>query len=226
MFRCFYTLLSKRSTVNLTDVVLLRVVLHFFQYTPTPPHHIRHFSNITDTYKVCNNSSIIQTTHLHIFIQSSMALQLCVGPWLLLHFYNRFYTDGRTPWRSDQPVARPLPTHRKTQTQNKPTDIHALSGIRIHDPRVRVSENSSCLRPRGHRRQPFVHCSTNYKLYCCNALVIAHGTSPLSLLPIHVVCHYMDRSAVQFFIVNLLTFEITCVSHATCCSPLAGNKAG
>jgi hypothetical protein len=30
------------------------------------------------------------------------------------------------------------------------TGIHALSGIRIHDPSVRASEESSCLRPRGH----------------------------------------------------------------------------
>jgi hypothetical protein len=31
------------------------------------------------------------------------------------------YTVGTTPWRGDQPVARPLPTHRTTQTQNKRT---------------------------------------------------------------------------------------------------------
>jgi hypothetical protein len=31
------------------------------------------------------------------------------------------YTAGRTPWTEDQPVARPLPTHRTTQTQNKRT---------------------------------------------------------------------------------------------------------
>jgi hypothetical protein len=29
------------------------------------------------------------------------------------------YIVGRTPWTGDQPVARPLPTHRTTQTQNK-----------------------------------------------------------------------------------------------------------
>jgi hypothetical protein len=29
------------------------------------------------------------------------------------------YRLGRTPWTGDQPVARPLPTHRTTQTQNK-----------------------------------------------------------------------------------------------------------
>jgi hypothetical protein len=50
-----------------------------------------------------------------------MALQPFVGPWPLLQFHNLFYTDGRTPWTSDQPVARPLPTHRTTQTQNKRT---------------------------------------------------------------------------------------------------------
>jgi hypothetical protein len=32
-----------------------------------------------------------------------------------------FYTVGRTPWPGDEPVARPLPAHRTTQTQNKPT---------------------------------------------------------------------------------------------------------
>jgi hypothetical protein len=50
-----------------------------------------------------------------------MALQPFVGPWPLLQFHNHFYTDGRTPWTSDQPVARPLPTQRTTQIQIKRT---------------------------------------------------------------------------------------------------------
>jgi hypothetical protein len=29
------------------------------------------------------------------------------------------YTVGRTLWMGDQPVARPLPTHRATQTQTQ-----------------------------------------------------------------------------------------------------------
>jgi hypothetical protein len=58
------------------------------------------------------------------FIHSSMALQLFVGPGPLLQFRNLFYTDGRTPWTSDQSVARPLPTHRTTQTENKRTHRH------------------------------------------------------------------------------------------------------
>jgi hypothetical protein len=50
-----------------------------------------------------------------------MILQPVVGPWPLLQFRNLSYTVGRTPWRSDQPVARPLPTHRTRQAQNKRT---------------------------------------------------------------------------------------------------------
>jgi hypothetical protein len=38
-------------------------------------------------------------------------------PWPLVQFLN-LYTVGRTPW-SGEPVARPLPTHRATQTRNK-----------------------------------------------------------------------------------------------------------
>jgi hypothetical protein len=91
---------------------------------------------------------ICMHAYIHYFIHSSMALQHFVGPWLLLQFRNLFYTDGRTPWTSDQPAARPLPTHRTTQ--NKRTDIHALSAIRTHDPSNRASEDSLCLRPRSH----------------------------------------------------------------------------
>jgi hypothetical protein len=82
-----------------------------------------------------------------VSIQSSMTLQPFVGPWPFLQFRDLLYTDGKTPWTGDQPVARPLPTHRTTQTQNKRTQ----SWIRTHDPSVRASEDSSCLRPRGHR---------------------------------------------------------------------------
>jgi hypothetical protein len=49
---------------------------------------------------------------------SITAIQPFVWPWPLFQFLN-LYTVGRIPWTGDQPVARPLPTHRKTQTQNK-----------------------------------------------------------------------------------------------------------
>jgi hypothetical protein len=53
-------------------------------------------------------------------IHPSMALQSFVGPWPLIQFLI-LYTVGITPWTEDQPIARPLPTHRTTQTQNKHT---------------------------------------------------------------------------------------------------------
>jgi hypothetical protein len=65
--------------------------------------------------------------------------------------------DGRTPWTSDQLVARPLPKHRITQTQKNAhththtPNIHALSVIRTNDPAFRASEDSACFRPLGYR---------------------------------------------------------------------------
>jgi hypothetical protein len=72
-----------------------------------------------------------------------MVLQLL---WALAAFQPpNLFTVGRTPWTSDQLVTKPLPKHRATRTQNKhiyTPNIHALSGIRTHNHKVRVSENS------------------------------------------------------------------------------------
>jgi hypothetical protein len=100
-----------------------------------------------------------------------------LGPWPLLFFFqfHDHFTDGRTSWTRDQHVASPLPKHRTTQTQIKhihTPNIHALRGIRTHDPSFRASEDSSWLRPLGYcdrhspikrpetgrsRRQDFIH---------------------------------------------------------------------
>jgi hypothetical protein len=63
-------------------------------------------------------SIIIRTKTQNIYL--SMALQPFVAPWPLFQVLD-LYTVGRTPWTGDQPVARKLPTHRTTQTQNKRT---------------------------------------------------------------------------------------------------------
>jgi hypothetical protein len=49
------------------------------------------------------------------------------GHWQLFQFLN-LYTVDRTPSTGDQPAARPLPTHRTTQTQNKRTQTFMLRG--------------------------------------------------------------------------------------------------
>jgi hypothetical protein len=81
-----------------------------------------------------------------------MALQPFLGPWPHISVSKSFYTDGRTPWTSYQPVARPLPIHRTTQTQKnaQTINIHASSRIRTYDHGIRVSEDSSCLRRLGY----------------------------------------------------------------------------
>jgi hypothetical protein len=83
------------------------------------------------------------------FICWSIALQLFVGPWPRLQFHNPFYKDGKTPWTSDQPVARPIPKHRTTQTHNKHIhrDIHALSGDIGHTSQL-PKQSSWIIRPR------------------------------------------------------------------------------
>jgi hypothetical protein len=48
-----------------------------------------------------------------------MTIESFVAPWPFFSFI--LYTVGRTPWTSNQPVARPLAIHRTTQTQNKRT---------------------------------------------------------------------------------------------------------
>jgi hypothetical protein len=56
-------------------------------------------------------------TFIHSFISGYSPL---LSPGLFFSFAIIF-TVGMTPWTWDQPVARPLPTHRTTQTQNKRT---------------------------------------------------------------------------------------------------------
>jgi hypothetical protein len=93
---------------------------------------------------------VITTIHLLFtyLIRSSYSIQCRV------FFYFDNFTDGMTLRTSGQPVARPLSKHKTTQTQNKYIhipNIHALCGIRTHDPGFRASEEKTCLRPLGYR---------------------------------------------------------------------------
>jgi hypothetical protein len=101
----------------------------------------------------CVNRRFGGTYRLHL------QLTYLLNPFLLYPAVSRLFlflsfTGGRTAWTSDQLVARPLPKHRTTQTQNKhihTPNIHALDGIGTHDPGFRASEDSTCLRPLGYR---------------------------------------------------------------------------
>jgi hypothetical protein len=128
----------------------------------------------------------------------SVAFPAHSGPWPLIQFRNHFFTDGRTPWASHQPVARPLPTHRTTQTQNRRThtDIDALNGIRTHDPTFRASEGNSCLRPRGHCDRhsltltPSIMLSFRLSRFFVRALCFTHHFQ-------HPWCGWLPRNSSQ-----------------------------
>jgi hypothetical protein len=78
---------------------------------------------------------------------SSLSLPLwSIG--LISQFHDHF-TDSRTLSTGDELVARPLHKHRTTQTHTP--NIHALCGIRTHDPGFWASEDNKCLTPPGYR---------------------------------------------------------------------------
>jgi hypothetical protein len=81
-----------------------------------------------------------------------MALPAHSGPRHLIQIRNHVSQTVELLGRVISPSqGRYLNTGRHKQNKRIHTpNIHALSGIRTHDPRVRASEDSSCLRPRGY----------------------------------------------------------------------------
>jgi hypothetical protein len=103
---------STLSQLNLCHILISHfITTHFKLATP----------RCTKRSDSCRLFNCIPVRISHLSIHSSMALRLFVGPWPLLQFCNLFYTDGRTPWTGDEPVARSISTDRTTRTQNKRT---------------------------------------------------------------------------------------------------------
>jgi hypothetical protein len=99
----------------------------------------------------------LENTEVHDNVESSRVSSACLWVYSPLLDLGRFfnflilYRVSRTPWIGDQPVARPIPTHRTTQTQNKRTHTSLLRvGFQSTIPAFERAKTSSCLRPRGH----------------------------------------------------------------------------
>jgi hypothetical protein len=81
-----------------------------------------HFSYVVYILTVLQNIpqnipiSTYLPTYLPTYVPTYLWLYSPCGHWPLFQFLN-LYTVGRTPWSGDQPDARPLPTHRTTQTE-------------------------------------------------------------------------------------------------------------
>jgi hypothetical protein len=97
--------------------------------------------------------------HLHSFHFKASAPLL--GPGLFFSFVIIFTQTVGLLGRVISPSqGRYLHTGQHKHRINAHTDIHALSGIRTHDPSFRASEDSSCLKPRG-------HCDRHCLIYWC-----------------------------------------------------------
>jgi hypothetical protein len=82
-----------------------------------------------------------------------MAPQGFVGSWPLFFSVSWSYTQSVGLLGRGISPSQDLYLHteqHKHRINAHNTDIHASSEIRTHDPSVRASEDSSCLRPRGH----------------------------------------------------------------------------
>jgi hypothetical protein len=72
-----------------------------------------------------------------------------LGPWPLLFSFMIIFTDGKTPWTSDQLVARPPPKHRITQTQNKHTHQTSMPWVGF-EPTISASERAKTVHALDH----------------------------------------------------------------------------
>jgi hypothetical protein len=104
----------------------------------------------------------------------SMALQ-SFRPWRLFEFLN-LHTVGRTPWTGYQPVARPIPTHRTTQTQNKRTQT-SMPRVGL-EPTFQVFELANTV----HVQTAEIVCSSStqgmvvcLRLFCVYVLYVGSG---------------------------------------------------
>jgi hypothetical protein len=79
-----------------------------------------------------------------------MALQPFVGPWKLFQFLDPIHSRYDSLDRGSASCKASTYTQNTNRLNAHNTDTHALRGIRTQDLSVRVSEDSSCLRQRGH----------------------------------------------------------------------------
>jgi hypothetical protein len=94
--------------------------------------------------------SCITSDFIHSFIHQCLYRTL-LGPGLFFSFVIFFTQSVGLLGREISPSqGRYLHTGQHKHRINAHINIHALILIRTHDPRVRASEDASCLRPRGH----------------------------------------------------------------------------
>jgi hypothetical protein len=108
-------------------------------------------------------SSVDHFCLLNLSIYGSTAL---FGPWLLFQRLD-FLHSRRTALTGNQPVARPLHTHRTTHHRTNTHRHHASSELRTHYPSISASEDGSCLRAAAHQLRQDKHQDMRQNTQSC-----------------------------------------------------------
>jgi hypothetical protein len=98
--------------------------------------------------RVCLLQLLPSRISIYLSIYGSTVLLLDLGSFFSFVIYTQSVGLLRRGISPSQ--GRYLLTEEHNHIINAYTNIYVLSGIRIHDPSVQASEDSSCLRPRGH----------------------------------------------------------------------------
>jgi hypothetical protein len=144
------------------------------------------FNQLTNYKEIWNFIGWFITLYYYYYY----SIALCRGFATFFQFLNSIH-NRQTLWTGDQPVARPLPTHRTTQTHNKHTVIHTSSGIRTHDPSVWAATfncafwayiSHECVilglrRHYSHQVQGWMFCSAIFSDCLIQMLIQSNGSS-------------------------------------------------
>jgi hypothetical protein len=158
-----------------------------------------------ETYGSNSELPTLYYTSIHPWLYSPC------GPWPLFQFLN-LYTVGRTPWTGDQPVSRPLPTHRTTQKQNK----HTQTSL----PRVRfetiIPAFERAKRVHALDRSATVIASLSQLFYYCSPIYVYISQTVFSLHAFRAIfyIHFyaVPMAATQVVLLTSLEFYISMIS--------------
>jgi fatty acid desaturase len=91
--------------------------------------------NVVNHFSLIYNRITVASSHIPIIITGFITNLLSLGGFL---GFLILYTVGSTPWTGDQPIVRPLFTHKATQMLNKVTET-STSRVEF-EPRIPVFE--------------------------------------------------------------------------------------
>jgi hypothetical protein len=160
----------------------------------------------------------------------SMVLQP-FGPWPLFSFLI-LYTFGRTAWKGDQPVARPLRMHRTTQTQSKCTQT-SMHGVGFeHTTRVfergktvHALDRAFNIRRTPHTQRHILHIISNAlsrhgSVSCDTAMKLLH----INIMSMAVLLRHRKYEDFALCYSVLATFLFVIISWHVCWKPEFWNQ--